>query len=458
MSDAPIESAPESNPPKSERPGGKRQNKKKNPGFLAMIEGRKKAGLTVGPRIGSLAPDSNDDAADAQPRHVSSGMNELNPQARSFSPSKDIFSPANDFVPINQPYGDSNPVTGAIYRPAMALAKGYVPPHRRANRPRWSPEPDKAGSVKHFRVVPPWCVDNIIRNAEPPNNVFELSLRSVAHFRAIPPWRIDKACSTKDTSAKAARRAAKAEKLEKESVEKGDKKRKTHPAPRVALDYLQQANAPPRKIAVPQKLLLVLDVNGTLGFRNNKSSSFRPRPYFKEFMKYCFEEHEVLIWSSAMPKNVEAICKRELTSEQKSRVLGVWGRDTLGLSASDFTENVQVYKRLETVWGNLAIQVSNPYLHAGAKWGQHNTVLIDDSAIKAAAQPYNHIEVPENVRFSNFDENSALILKQVQDYLETARRWFDVSSFIKHNKLVFEGADVAATVSDVDEEGGVPLN
>ena len=112
-------------------------------------------------------------------------------------------------------------------------------------------------------------------------------------------------------------------------------------------------------------------------------------------------------------------------------LLGAWGRDTLGLTSAQYKARVQVYKRLDRIWGRESLQHAHPDFEAG--WGPHNTLLIDDSALKASAQPFNHVEVPEFLPGGGENEaNGRDVLGQVVCYLEEARKWSNVSGFVRH--------------------------
>lgn len=70
-------------------------------------------------------------------------------------------------------------------------------------------------------------------------------------------------------------------------------------------------------------------------------------------------------------------------------------------------------------------------------WSQKNTLLVDDSILKAKAQPYNHVQIPEFVKNSN--EATAYkgkdILGQITAYLEEARMWDNVSAFVLQTRF-----------------------
>lgn len=202
------------------------------------------------------------------------------------------------------------------------------------------------------------------------------------------------------------------------------------PAPKPTPDYITLAHTSPTPLSSPQRLLLVLDLNGTLLYRPKASTNYTPRPSLQKFLEYCFRNHTVLIWSSAQPHNVTGICARLFTPAQRQLLLGEWGRDTLDLTATQYSQRVQVYKRLSRIWDNPTLQLAHPDFANGKRWGQHNTILIDDSARKAAAQPNNHVEVPEFLKAREKEGDGKEVLAQVAGWLEEARGWNDVSAFV----------------------------
>ena len=208
------------------------------------------------------------------------------------------------------------------------------------------------------------------------------------------------------------------------------------PAPHAI--YLSLASLIPTRLLIPQRLLIVLDLNGTLLFREVGSTAYKQRPFLKNFLDYCIQNHVILIWSSAKPHNVDAICKQLFTPEQHQKLLGVWARDTLGLTPAQYNSKTQVYKNLDYIWANPSYAFRHPWFHAqGLIWSQKNTLLVDDSILKARAQPYNHIEIPEFLRNSNeaTAQNGKDVLGQVTAYLEEARMWDNVSAFVRQTRF-----------------------
>lgn len=135
-----------------------------------------------------------------------------------------------------------------------------------------------------------------------------------------------------------------------------------------------------------------------------------------------------MIWSSARPENVKALVEIGL-GEYEKRLVACWARDTLGLQPKHYHANVQCYKNLDRIWASDDIQRHMPGYESGARFDQRNTILIDDSSLKAAAQPHNLLEIPE---FKGVDANTPVqdVLSEVVGYLEVLKMQEDVSKFI----------------------------
>jgi hypothetical protein len=199
--------------------------------------------------------------------------------------------------------------------------------------------------------------------------------------------------------------------------------------------YMSISAMEPQVSNVPQHLLLVIDLNGTLLFRPNRNSPqhFIERPSAQHFLNYALANFSVMIWSSAQPGNVDHMCNKLFPQDSRQRLIAVWARDRLGLSKEDSQKRVQVYKRLERVWNDPQIQGLHPLASEGKGWHQGNTVLIDDSVEKSKSEPYNFLEVPEFTGHKGEDPN---ILKELAEYLAILRMQTNVSSYILRNPLV----------------------
>ncbi|KAF2454478.1 NLI interacting factor-like phosphatase-domain-containing protein [Lineolata rhizophorae] len=193
-------------------------------------------------------------------------------------------------------------------------------------------------------------------------------------------------------------------------------------------------------MSYPQPLLLVIDLNGTLVHRplRNQPKHIIRRPFLAQFLAHLLASFHVMIWSSARPENVHAMVGQILTPQQREQLAAVWARDTLGLSEHEYKRKVQTYKRLSQVWASEDIQRTHPDYdprdaREGTGWSQRNTLLLDDSSIKAQAEPYNLVQISE---FENKrPQKLADELAEVIGYLEEAKWYENVSAFVRAKRF-----------------------
>jgi hypothetical protein len=149
------------------------------------------------------------------------------------------------------------------------------------------------------------------------------------------------------------------------------------------------------------------------------------------------EKYKVMIWSSSQPPTVDAVCQKLFSEPKRKELVAEWGRDKLGLSKSEYNSKIQVYKTLDTVWSSRDVQASYPNhgasesndtTSAGTRWDQSNTILIDDSKLKAVSEPYNLIEIPEFTNAPGVDES--YIFPKVLQLLEILAKCNDVSKML----------------------------
>ena len=267
------------------------------------------------------------------------------------------------------------------------------------------------------------------------------SSTSIPRNRLLPPMTDESRPVTTSQYSTVSKRAEKSQKMVQEKL-------RSRKPPVPTSSYLDQASAEPFRVSKPQPLLIVLDLNGTLLMRSKSRAAVTPRPFLQQFLDYCLRNHHVMVWSSATPQSVTKMCKAIFSQEQRQKLVAEWGRNTLALSARDYARQIQVYKRLELVWDDANISKSHPKRANGGVWSQANTVLVDDSIYKAASQPFNQIALPEfdlgavkgqDARKSIIEkEENMRVLKMVEEYLDEARMWSDVSGYMKRNKLDFE--------------------
>ncbi|KAI1342014.1 HAD-like domain-containing protein [Xylariaceae sp. FL0016] len=200
--------------------------------------------------------------------------------------------------------------------------------------------------------------------------------------------------------------------------------------PEPSTKYLSIAAQPPLLLPYPRKILVVIDLNGTLLYRPNRKQpkNFVERPYAKTFLSYCIETFTVVIWSSAKPENVNNMCMNLTKPQEHERIAAIWARDKFGLVASDYQQRVQCYKRLTKLWDDPEIQRSHPEYQNGGRWSQNDTILVDDSLEKARSEPYNAISLPE---FDGNKNEQGHILPQVHDYINECAQQANISAFMR---------------------------
>lgn len=210
-------------------------------------------------------------------------------------------------------------------------------------------------------------------------------------------------------------------------------------APEATARYLTQASQPPIPTSSTQSqpLLIILDLNGTLIHRRNRKfpPKFTRRSLLDSFLATLLLKHKVMVWSSSQPKTVKAICQQLFSPMQRKALLAEWGRDKLNLTSEQYKNKVQVYKTLDTVWGDQAVQARYPRsasagANAKTRWDQSNTVLLDDSKLKAVSEPFNIIELPEYEGFETAGQDGDTIFPRVLSRLEMLSRHDDVSKVL----------------------------
>ncbi|KAF4221366.1 hypothetical protein CNMCM8980_003428 [Aspergillus fumigatiaffinis] len=240
-----------------------------------------------------------------------------------------------------------------------------------------------------------------------------------------------------------------------------DRRSKTPEPPAPTKEYLMQSSLAPKLHPNRQPLLVILDLNGTLIFRKHRRlpPSFAKRTGLDQFLDALLKNYKVMIWSSSQPETVNAVCEKLFPGEKRKSLVAEWGRDKLNLSKAQYRSKVQVYKTLETVWSNQDIQASYPSSHqngrsktkkkgarGNSRWDQTNTILIDDSKLKALSEPYNILEIPEFTNAPGIDESH--IFPKVLECLDTLAQHDDVSKLLQlwNSKL----ATNIATILDFD--------
>ncbi|KAJ5092335.1 hypothetical protein NUU61_007205 [Penicillium alfredii] len=257
--------------------------------------------------------------------------------------------------------------------------------------------------------------------------------------------------------------------------------------------YMQQALQTPQPCTFPRPLLVILDLNGTLIYRKQRKfpPKFARRTHLDWFLDVLTNKYAVMIWSSSKPETVNAVCQELFPAERQKSVVALWGRDKFGLSHAQYNNKIQVYKELHKVWANTNIQATYPgnehlktspakgsggkfrahnkkrqqtnSLSPGQRWDQTNTILIDDSKLKALSEPFNILEIPEFTNDPAIDESTLFV--NILHRLDVLAHHDDVSKLLRvWTDRVDQGEgsilDLDIEVNEEkldDEDGGINL-
>ncbi|KAJ5985043.1 hypothetical protein N7522_012239 [Penicillium canescens] len=269
------------------------------------------------------------------------------------------------------------------------------------------------------------------------------------------------------------------------------------PAPTQA--YMQQSSQEPQQSSSKRPLLIILDLNGTLIFRKKRvfPPKFARRAGLDQFLASLIKNYSVMIWSSSQPPTVNAVCEKLFPGAMHDKVVALWGRDKFGLTQRQYNNKLQVYKQLHKVWETPSIQgafpgneslrdvpsaaatttrramvqkasvqqkamVDTKNLQPGHRWDQTNTILIDDSKLKALSEPFNILEIPEFTNDPKIDEST--LFAKILHRLDILSHHDDVSKVLRvWNERVdkSEGSILdldLGPMEDLDlEDGGMTL-
>lgn len=186
--------------------------------------------------------------------------------------------------------------------------------------------------------------------------------------------------------------------------------------------YLDTVKIESIKLKSPLKnQLLILDLNGTLVSRVKGNKSMYVRPYSQQFLDYIFNNFNVMLWSSAQPHSVNNMCR--LFGKHKEKLSVIWDRTSFGLSKSDYNRKVVTIKNLDKVWQ-----------HFQGQYDATNTILLDDSPLKAQLQPYNCVHPSEFEHGSSaFVSSGESELLHVLNYLKLLQFQSNVANYIRHH-------------------------
>ncbi|XP_038876600.1 uncharacterized FCP1 homology domain-containing protein C1271.03c-like isoform X2 [Benincasa hispida] len=192
-----------------------------------------------------------------------------------------------------------------------------------------------------------------------------------------------------------------------------------------------------------RKKLLILDINGVLvdivspppkerkADINIARHAVFKRPFYLDFMKFCFERFEIGIWSSRNRKNVSRMVDY-LMGDMKHGLLFCW--DLSHCTASEFytvekKHKRLVFKQLRKVW-----EKQDPNLPwKQGEYNESNTVLVDDSPYKSLLNPPNTAVFPYSYTFLDEEDTSLSTRGDLRIYLEGLAEAENVQKYVGQN-------------------------
>ncbi|CAL5090455.1 unnamed protein product [Urochloa decumbens] len=193
-----------------------------------------------------------------------------------------------------------------------------------------------------------------------------------------------------------------------------------------------------------RKKLLILDLNGLLAdinqdFHNAHKAHgkvrgklvFR-RPYSDDFLRFCFQNFELGIWSSRKRENVDSVVNI-LMKDLKKYLLFCWDMSYCTVTGCNTVDNKHkplVLKELKKLWNK-----EEPTLPWElGEFSPSNTLLVDDSPYKALCNPPNTAIFPQPYSYRNErDDYSLGPGGDLRIYLERIASADDVQCFVRDN-------------------------
>ncbi|KAG0541370.1 hypothetical protein BDA96_02G010700 [Sorghum bicolor] len=195
-----------------------------------------------------------------------------------------------------------------------------------------------------------------------------------------------------------------------------------------------------------KKKLLVLHLNGLLAdinqdFHNAHLSNGRfrcklvfKRPFCDDFLKFCFRNFDVGVWSSRLRVNVDAAVDI-LMKGSKRRLLFCWDASkctATGLYSLENKNKPLVLKELKKLWSKEEAADGLPWQQE--KFAPSNTLLLDDSPYKALRNPPHTAIFPYPYSYKNRKDDSSLAPGgDLRLYLESLATADDVPRFVREH-------------------------
>ncbi|XP_045793503.1 ubiquitin-like domain-containing CTD phosphatase 1 [Trifolium pratense] len=192
-----------------------------------------------------------------------------------------------------------------------------------------------------------------------------------------------------------------------------------------------------------RKKLLVLDLNGLLADivfpppchskpdTIIERKAIFTRPFYQEFLKFCFEKFDVAVWSSRTKKNVDSIVDY-LFGDMKQKLIFCWDMSHCTDTGFKTPENMYkpiVFKDLRKIWLNYYPNL--PWERG--YYNMSNTLLLDDSPYKALLNYEQNSIFPNTFSYLNQNDNSLAVGGNLRRYLDGLANAENMVEYVEHH-------------------------
>ncbi|XP_047062901.1 uncharacterized protein LOC124670449 [Lolium rigidum] len=192
-----------------------------------------------------------------------------------------------------------------------------------------------------------------------------------------------------------------------------------------------------------RKKLLILDINGILADINTdrdvahmadgrvRGKNVFKRYYLDDFLRFCFQNFELGIWSSRMKVNVDAVLDI-LMKDLRRHLLFFWDASQCTTTNRGTLENRYkplVLKELKKLWNK-----EDPDLPwEQGEFSPSNTLLVDDSPYKALRNPPHTAIFPQPYSYHMEEDESLGPGGDLRVYLENIAAADDVQRYVQEH-------------------------
>ncbi|KAK3012275.1 hypothetical protein RJ639_012945, partial [Escallonia herrerae] len=211
------------------------------------------------------------------------------------------------------------------------------------------------------------------------------------------------------------------------------------------IDGLKVSHPPVERTLVtfPRRKLVILDINGLLAdivtpppkeckadINISRRAIFK-RPFFSDFLKFCFERFDVGIWSSRSKKIVDRVVDY-LLGDMKDKLLFCWDLShctETGFKTLENRHKTLVFKELNKIWERSDLNL--PW--EKGTYNESNTLLLDDSPYKALLNPMHTAIFPHSFNFKDRGDRSLGPEGDLRVYMEELARAENIQKYVKEN-------------------------